>query len=69
VNRSSAIVCDIAKRHGTAAATSALPMMKNVSFSTSAARPRKTKKIIWVTDGISRTITNSEGCSQENRAR
>ena len=27
VNRSSAIVCDIAKRHGTAAATSAFPTM------------------------------------------
>ena len=69
VNRSSAIVCDMAKRHGTAAATRAFPTMKKVSFSTSAARPRKTKKIICVTDGISSTITNSEGCSQEKRAR
>ena len=69
MNRSSAIVCDIAKRHGTAAATRALPTMKKVSFSTSAARPRKTKKIIWVTDGISSTITNSDGCSQEKSAR
>ena len=45
------------------------PTMKKVSFSTSAARPRKTKKIICVTDGISSTITKSEGCSQEKSAR